>query len=1091
MTDLATALTHLEQTQGKLEALSEAVHLLTGTLDLREVLQRLTELVRARLRADVVRIWLQEDVTGELHLQAQAGTTQQPGEYRMQLQPGEGLVGWILAHRAPLALPDHWDDPRARLINREWAKKEGLNSFLGVPLLLEDAPVGALVIFAREFRVFSPEEVALAELLAAPAAIAIRNARLYGEQVRCTAEAQGLIEIARAIGSTLELKPLLQQITQQAARTCEMDRCSIYLWEEERVVPVMSQYADGRMDRARWKAFKERGRMRCDEVPFFAETVQRREPVLIEHPASDPRVPPEMEIARSSALLLLPLIRQERVVGALLLDNLLPDRPVTPTQIALATTIASQVALAIDNARLYQEARTRARELEERNRQLQLIHEAARAITAEHELDRLLQRIVETAQQLLGARYGAIAVSQDGEIRQLFTVGMSSEMHERIGALPTGQGLTRYLLHQGQTLRVGDLTAHPAAAGFPPGHPPMQSLLGGPIRLRGKILGALYLTEKPGGFTADDETLMTTLCSDAAVAIDNAHLLAEEQQRRREADTLLEIAQATGSTLNPQALFQIIAREAARACRVDRCSIFLWDESEQWVIPVMSQFADGTTDPPMWESFKALGKMRMETVPFFQEVIRQREPVLIFDPAADPLIPPDWVAPFQLASVLAVPLIHGDRPIGALILDYLRESRPFTPDQIRLATTLASQVALAMENARLVKSLQQALDDLKAAQTQLVRMETLRAMGELASGMAHHMNNLLAVILTWTQLLLRKVQSPEIRRPLEIVERTALDGAEVVRRVRGFTRMQPISEAIQVDLNLLAREVVELTRPRWQDQAHLQGIQIEVSLALEPIPAVLGEPAPLREILMNLLLNAIDALPQGGKITLQTGYVDPWVYCSVADNGVGMPEEVQRRALEPFFTTKGPKSTGLGLSVNYGIIQRHGGELHLESTPGKGTTVTVRLPVAPTIRAAQADILLLSTSPVRILFIEDEPEVREALAELLATQGHTVIQAASGQEGLARLEKGEPIDLVLTDLGMPGMTGWEVARAVKTRWPYLPVGLITGWEEELEAPSEGRTEASLLKEIRILKKPITPENLFEAIAQLCSPARPN
>lgn len=555
---------------------------------------------------------------------------------------------------------------------------------------------------------------------------------------------------------------------------------------------------------------------------------------------------------------------------------------------------------------------------------------------------------------------------------------------------------------------------------------------------------------------------------------------AELERRAAEGDTLLEIARATGSTLDQEELFKLIAQGAARACRADRCTIFLLDETGEWVIPVMSQFADGTADRRMWETFKKLGKLKLEAVPYLQEVVRTREPVLIPEPLADSLFSHELAEVFQIKSALAVPLIHKDQAIGVLGLSYVREPRQFTPEQVRLAITLSGQVVLAMENARLVKNLRQAVDDLKAAQEQLVRGETLRAVGAMASGMAHHLNNLLAVMLGRVQLLLLKIDNPEIRRSLEIVERTVLEGAEVLRRVGGFTQVQPASKVAPVDLNQIAQEALELTRPRWQDQAQLKGISIETRLDLGQIATVTGEAAALREVLMNLLLNAVDALPQGGRIIVKTWTSDGWVHCSVADTGVGMSEEVRQRALEPFFTTKGPKSTGLGLSTNYGTLQRHGGELVVQSTEGQGTTVTIRLPVAPAVRAPEPALAArpASASPLQILVIDDEVEVRGVLVEMIASLGHTVIQAAEGQEGLDLLTAGKLIDLVLTDLGMPGMNGWEVVRAVKARWPHLPVGLITGWGEEPEATPERRKEADF-----VIAKPVTREALRDAIVR--------
>jgi CheY-like chemotaxis protein len=300
--------------------------------------------------------------------------------------------------------------------------------------------------------------------------------------------------------------------------------------------------------------------------------------------------------------------------------------------------------------------------------------------------------------------------------------------------------------------------------------------------------------------------------------------------------------------------------------------------------------------------------------------------------------------------------------------------------------------------------------------------------------------------------------------------------------VQRFSRVQPVSDAVAVDLNQLVQEVVELTRPRWQDEAQLRGSRIEVAVEAGVIGAAAGEPAPLREVLMNLLLNAADSITQAGKITLKTWTRDDRVYCSVADTGGGMPEEIRRRALEPFFTTKGPKATGLGLSVAYGTVQRYGGSLTVESNEGQGTTVEVSLPTASaaaSVTRTPAGPRTAPALPLRILVIDDELQVRATLAEMLEEQGHSVTQAPGGREGLSYLEANpELVDVVVSDLGMPDMNGWDVAKAIQSRWPKLPVGLITGWGET-EITREERTRVNF-----VITKPFDKAVLRETLADI-------
>jgi CheY-like chemotaxis protein len=282
-----------------------------------------------------------------------------------------------------------------------------------------------------------------------------------------------------------------------------------------------------------------------------------------------------------------------------------------------------------------------------------------------------------------------------------------------------------------------------------------------------------------------------------------------------------------------------------------------------------------------------------------------------------------------------------------------------------------------------------------------------------------------------------------------------------------------------VDINQLAQEVLDLTRPRWHDEALLRQIRIDTVLDLGNIRPVAGELAPLREVLMNLVLNAIDAMPGGGRLGVKTWADGQGVHCDVSDSGAGMSEEVRQRALDPFFTTKGPKSTGLGLSVTYGIIQRHNGKLEIDSAPGRGTTVHVTLPATAAIAAAPGPQTPAAPSPaqLRVLLVDDEPEVRSTLADMLGTSGHTAFQAAGGREALAWLDAGQPVDLLLTDLGMPGMTGADVARAVRARWPHLRIGLMTGWDE-----TEGLVgEASAAVDF-VIAKPFKLQALLSAYA---------
>lgn len=339
----------------------------------------------------------------------------------------------------------------------------------------------------------------------------------------------------------------------------------------------------------------------------------------------------------------------------------------------------------------------------------------------------------------------------------------------------------------------------------------------------------------------------------------------------------------------------------------------------------------------------------------------------------------------------------------------------------------------------------------KKLEAQLFQSEKLAAIGTLASGIAHDFNNLLATISLRTQLLQQRVKDEELKGWLKVIERTAWDGVDTVRRLREFTKSTPHEVFTEVDLNQVAREVVQITQPRWEDEAESHGIMIDVKLDLNLNNSIKGRPSELRDVLANMIFNAIDAMPMGGTITIRTWEINEEAFISVTDTGIGMSEEVKRRVFDPFFTTKGVKGTGLGLSVAYGIISRHRGEIHVESQEGKGSTFTIKLPVD---RKARGDVRekeeeVLVPKQAKVLVIEDEPALRDALQDIFVTLGVEATLVASGREGIALFER-EAFDVVITDLGMPEISGYEVARKIKDLRPGAPLILITGWGDQID-----------------------------------------
>lgn len=383
------------------------------------------------------------------------------------------------------------------------------------------------------------------------------------------------------------------------------------------------------------------------------------------------------------------------------------------------------------------------------------------------------------------------------------------------------------------------------------------------------------------------------------------------------------------------------------------------------------------------------------------------------------------------------------------------------------------------------RELEKALHELKTTQQQVIQQERLSAIGQMASGIAHDFNNALTPILGFTDLL---IESPallenkeEKQRCLSMLRTAALDASNVVHRLREFYRPLENNEEFPViDLTKIVEQAVALTEPKWRSQAQASGVTIDVVTRLDNVPLVAGEESALREVLTNLIFNAVDAMPDGGMITIQTATDDKDALLHVIDSGTGMTEAVRQRCLEPFFSTKGALGTGLGLSMVYGIIERHRGKLDIQSAPGRGTTFTIRLPLAAPMSMQQSMPAagVKAGTALNVLVVDDEPRVREVLSAYLGCDGHRVTTASSGREGLLRF-KTQRFDLVVTDRAMPEMSGDQMAAFIKQANPNIPVVLLTGFGALIEVTGAQPQDVDV-----VLSKPISLNALRKTIENL-------
>ncbi|HYJ41812.1 MAG TPA: PAS domain S-box protein [Steroidobacteraceae bacterium] len=527
------------------------------------------------------------------------------------------------------------------------------------------------------------------------------------------------------------------------------------------------------------------------------------------------------------------------------------------------------------------------------------------------------------------------------------------------------------------------------------------------------------------------------------------------EQMRRLA-LMARITRAIGERQDLRSIFQVVVRSIEEELPVDFCMIGLYEAGENQ----LTVSCVGARTGPV---ATRLDMIEGTNIPIDENGLsRCIQGQLVHEPdiADSPFPFPKRLASAGMCSLVIAPLLVESQVFGVLVTAR-HTANAFSSGECEFVRQAMEHTALAAHQAQLYTALQQAYDDLRTSQQQIMQQERLRALGQMASGIAHDINNAISPVALYTEALLER--EPNLtdrgRSQLEVIQRAVDDIAQTVARMGEFYRLrEPLLTLMPVDLNKLVGQVIDLTRARWSDMAHQRGAAIDMRTEFDRnLPLVSAVESQIRDALVNLVFNAVDAMPEGGPLIIRTclakGSQEQIVLLEVQDAGVGMDEDTRRRCLEPFFTTKGTRGTGLGLAMVYGVAQRHGASLEIESEIGKGTLVRMTFAIAPSAAAVSSGRQRQPAGPMRILVIDDDPLLLKSLRDTLEVDGHEVITANGGQAGIEAFveshAEGRPFPVVITDLGMPHVDGRKVAATIKASVPATLVLMLTGWGRRL------------------------------------------